>query len=197
MAQETSQVTAILTSLKTNNQGWKIGLFRDQHVLQSFICFECKGVCCEPVELSCDHEDDEIFLYCNSCLEQLIHENDNKCPIDKHKYPTIIPNRTSRRQISKLLTHCPYSAAYKSDHQPSRKDNDNNQIVETLGGDHDQKEGNPPSCQWQGTLNDLIEKHIVVCTQKNDPSYALRIKIKDLEHENAKLKQVITDELQQ
>eukprot|EP01083_Nonionella_stella_P134138 408125_1 len=204
MAQEATNTTDILASLKTNNQGWSIGLFQDQHAVQSFVCFQCKCVCCDAVELGCDHDDDDIFLYCHSCLTQLVNQNDNKCPIDQHNDPTIIPNRTLRRQISKSMTYCPYSSAYKSDHPSSHKNDDNNQIMDTLGGDGDQKEGNPqvvpyspPSsshgCQWQGTLNDLTQKHIVACMQKNDPSYSLRIKIKDLQQENAQMKQLIID----
>eukprot|EP01083_Nonionella_stella_P178967 633903_1 len=203
MAQEATNTTDILASLKANNQGWSIGLFQDQHAVQSFVCFQCKCVCCDAVELGCDHDDDDIFLYCHSCLTQLVNQNDNKCPIDQHNDPTIIPNRTLRRQISKSMTYCPHSSAYKSEHAPAHKNDDNNQIMDTLGGD-DQKEGNPQvpphnqsslharGCQWQGTLNDLIQKHIVPCMQKNDPSYSLRIKIKDLQQENAQLKQLIT-----
>eukprot|EP01083_Nonionella_stella_P250221 864425_1 len=193
----------ILASLKTNNRGWTIGLFQDQHTLPSFICFECKCVCCEAVELGCDHDDNDIFLYCKSCLTQLIKGNGNKCPIDNHDDPTIIPNRSLRRQISKSMTYCPYSrsSAYKSDHSLSPQNDDNNQIMDTLGGD-DQKEGNPQvfsskssssPCQWQGTLNDLIHNHLAACMQRNDSSYSLRIKIKDLQRENAQLKQSITE----
>ena len=61
MTQETIDED-IISTLKANNKGWNIQLFQDQNALQQSICHKCKSVCCDAVELGCDHNDDEIFI---------------------------------------------------------------------------------------------------------------------------------------
>eukprot|EP01084_Bolivina_argentea_P152670 266280_1 len=138
MAQSQGTQYRVISSLKVNNKGWNIQLFEDQIKLSAHICTKCKSVCCDPVELGCNHNDDDIYLYCDCCLRDLIEQNDSKCPINSHIDPVIIPSRASKRQILKATVFCPYSTAYKTAHN-ELINNNNNQIIDTLGGD--EKEG--------------------------------------------------------
>ena len=198
----------ILASLKVNNKGWNTQLFADQNIIQSYICTHCQSVCCDAVELGCDHDDDDIFLYCKLCLQSLIQTNHNQCPINNHKHPLISSNRASRRHISKLRVVCPHSESFKLNNMalfneavlaPIMDDGGNNDIHDNDEDDHDddEKEGalykqpgsTPPNhrCEWKGTLSDLINHHIVSCTLQNDPSFRLKLKIKNLERQNEEL----------
>ena len=197
----------VISTLKVNNKGWNIQLFANQNALQTLICHECKSVCCDAVELGCDHNDDQIFLFCNVCLTQLINQNNQKCPINGHDEPIIVPNRSSRRHILKSIVYCPYSTAYKSNNNEFINDDDENcQIMDTLG---DEKEGdeqryNPLSsnkCKWKGklTLNELINKHITQCIRENNPSFTLNFQMKQLKEENEILNEqvfMLQDELE-
>eukprot|EP00483_Globobulimina_turgida_P000930 UN00931 len=81
---------------------------------------------------------------------------------------------------------CPYSQQYEM--RNIMQQNSNQQIMETFG----EKEGNQPNennCQWkEGKLTDLINKHILKCATTNNPTFALNVKIKNLEHEIIKLR---------
>lgn len=58
--------------------------------MSTCLCANCNSVCCDAVELGCDHQDNEIFPYCNECLSELIKNSDGLCPIKKHTHPSII-----------------------------------------------------------------------------------------------------------
>ena len=91
---------AIGFMLKLNNKGWKPSLFTNGKTMKNSLCPICGGVCCAAVELGCDHNDNEIFSYCNDCLSSLIKTKHNgKCPLTNHTDPIIIPIRSLRRQI--------------------------------------------------------------------------------------------------
>eukprot|EP01084_Bolivina_argentea_P297138 511839_1 len=177
----------MVSLLKTNDRGWNILLFGDRNKLETCICEECGSICCDAVELGCanvNHSDDDIFLYCNDCLNDLIKQNDGKCPIDAHNNPIIIANRSSRRQISKSIVLCPYSTAYKTGNTMLNV----GQIIDTLDGD--EKEGQKVAiakkqigCDWNGNLNDLINKHLPECTKQYNPSFTLNIKFNELQNE--------------
>eukprot|EP01083_Nonionella_stella_P048075 128738_1 len=92
----------MLASLKVNNKGWDIGIFRGQHLLKSCVCPQCHGACCEAVELGCDHDDNDIFLFCHLCLKQLVKDNDNKWPIDQHNEPIISCDKISSEKIAQI-----------------------------------------------------------------------------------------------
>eukprot|EP01084_Bolivina_argentea_P109521 195787_1 len=191
----------IISILKINGKGWNIKLFEDETKATTCLCASCDGVCCDAVELDCDHEDEDIYLYCKPCLSDLIKQNNNKCPINSHDEPTIISNRASRRQISKSLVICPYSSKYKSKQNIALNNNNHDhEIIDTIDGD--EKEGMPyqqdnqhanNGCQWKGTLTDLINKHIVSCSKKYNPTFALNIRIKELENENKRLNVIVND----
>eukprot|EP01084_Bolivina_argentea_P109524 195794_1 len=193
----------IISILKINGKGWNIKLFEDETKATTCLCASCDGVCCDAVELDCDHEDEDIYLYCKPCLSDLIKQNNNKCPINSHDNPAITSSRASRRQISKSLVICPYSSKYKSKQNVLVNDN-NQQIVDTIGGD--EKEGiqyqnieiydndhKNIGCEWKGTLIDLINKHIIACSKIYNPSFTLNIRIKKLENENKILNDIIND----
>eukprot|EP01084_Bolivina_argentea_P135528 238793_1 len=120
------------------------------------MCAVCSSICVEPVELSCEHNYQDIYLYCNQCLHELIASNDGKCPIDNHKDPKIAPNRAMQRQISRATVICPYSTDFKVTQEtkkepepisipPQNKQNDNKKdIMDTMGGMNDEEaEGTP------------------------------------------------------
>ena len=96
----------LLSTLKVKDQGWNIQLFEDQNKLGEAICSHCKSVCVSAVELGCNHKDEEIYPFCDQCLQQLINSIDNECPIDRHQNPIIIPSRATRRQILKSNNKC-------------------------------------------------------------------------------------------
>eukprot|EP01084_Bolivina_argentea_P179783 310641_1 len=146
----------LLSILKSNNKGWNISLFANEHEWTHNICNACGDVCCNAVELGCNHEDKDIYLYCSNCLTQTIKDNNNNCPINNHCEPIIIPNRSTRRQISKLIVYCPYSIKYK---QHNILKQNNGVIIDTVG--NDEKEGishnynikniiKMQGCNWKG-----------------------------------------------
>eukprot|EP01084_Bolivina_argentea_P290226 498473_1 len=147
--------------LQIDNKGWNVTLFQDQNSMSFILCSNCDAVCCDAVELGCSHDDIDIHSYCNNCLQQLIQNNQQLCPINSHSNPIIIPSRALRMQILKTLVSCPY---------------ENN--------------GNS-ACQWKGTLNDLLTAHLKQCISKYDSSFAYRVKIKQLQHELQSLNNII------
>eukprot|EP01084_Bolivina_argentea_P174940 302991_1 len=203
MAQAAKKETVSL--LKVNNKGWKVDLFKDQNAIIHDLCENCGSVCCDPVELGCDHKDDDIYLYCRQCLSQLIADNNGKCTVDGHSDPVIIASRATRKKISKAIVYCPYSIQYKT--VIKEVINNNGNVIDTLGAD--EKEGVQPqlplqnenkislhksACLWKGSLNDLINNHISECTKKHNPSFALNIQIKELKQENILLENKVNDQ---
>eukprot|EP01083_Nonionella_stella_P277180 942296_1 len=89
----------LIALLKVNDNGWLLSLFEDQNELNRSLCGNCKEVCRDAVELGCDHKDNEIVLFCNACLKDLISTNGNKCPINQHLDPIVSPVRSLRSQI--------------------------------------------------------------------------------------------------
>eukprot|EP01084_Bolivina_argentea_P297860 513226_1 len=195
----------VVSLLKIDDRGWNISLFEDKNRISASLCEYCKSVCCDAVELGCDHDDNEICSYCKECLIDLVKHNENKCPINQHDNPVISPVRSVRRQILKSLVICPYSIKYKQQQLKMNDKNNDGNVVDTIG--YDEKEGIAPQnnedknnkniegCNWTGTLNDLITKHLSECVAKYEPSFTRMIKIKKLETENTKLKQIIDEQL--
>eukprot|EP01083_Nonionella_stella_P016022 44799_1 len=145
----------LISLLKVNENGWNVSLFEDQTVVNTALCNNCKEICRDAVELGCNHDDDEIVLFCDSCLKDLISTNDNKCPINRHLDPIVSPVRFARRQILKSSVICPYSTQYKRRNKNVNIDNE--MVMDTIGCD--QKEGAPVAaasddivggCQWKG-----------------------------------------------
>eukprot|EP01084_Bolivina_argentea_P233041 392586_1 len=111
MAQSQDELTDALNQmLKIDGRGWNIALFKEANKIANYLCAHCGAVCCEPVELGCDHDEDdeEIFLYCKFCLTELVKDNDNKCMISGHYNPPLDASRAIRRQILKAIVVCPY-----------------------------------------------------------------------------------------
>eukprot|EP01083_Nonionella_stella_P292070 993564_1 len=103
----------LISLLQVNDNGWNASLFEDANEVNMSLCGNCKEVCRDAVELGCDHEDEDIILFCNSCLKDVISTNANKCPINQHFDPIICPVRSVRRQILKSSVLCPNSTQYK------------------------------------------------------------------------------------
>eukprot|EP01083_Nonionella_stella_P124038 374170_1 len=114
----------LVSSLKVNDDGWNVLLFQNQNVVDTALCGNCKEVCRDAVELGCDHDDDAIVLFCDSCLNDLISINGNKCPINQHLDPITIPVRSVRRQILKSSVICPFSTQYKRRNKNLNIDNE-------------------------------------------------------------------------
>ncbi len=141
MSQSTDPETLIINEkLKIDGGGWNIALFEDTSKVSNCLCKHCSGVCCDAVELGCDHQDDDdIFLYCKVCLILLVKDNDNQCMISAHQNPPIDAVRSNRRQILKAIVACPYSLAFKIRNNFKKKKNENAEIIDTFG--NDEKEG--------------------------------------------------------
>ena len=102
MAQQRLNSEEILSVLKIDDNGWNAKLFQDKNAVNNVLCRNCNGVCRDAVELGCDHDDDDIFLFCDKCLKELIKDNDNKCIINNHSNPEISANRSQRRSVRKM-----------------------------------------------------------------------------------------------
>eukprot|EP01083_Nonionella_stella_P212684 767804_1 len=155
---DTSETYELLSLLKVDNKGWNVALFENEMKISAAMCAVCSSICVEPVELSCEHNYQDTYLYCNQCLHELIASNDGKCPIDNHKDPKIVPNRAMQRQISRATVICPYSTDFRVAQQtkkepepkqgiaPQNKENDNKkEIIDTMGAmiNDEESEGTP------------------------------------------------------
>eukprot|EP01083_Nonionella_stella_P032736 89584_1 len=196
-------LTKHLTSLlQVNDNGWNLSLFEDQNEVNTSLCGNCKEVCCDAVELGCDHDDDDIVLFCNSCLKDLISTNSNKCPINQHLDPIISSVRAVRRQILRASVICPYSIQYKRRNKNANVDNE--VVMDTIGCD--QKEGAPVAaaaddivdgCDWKGTLDELLKSdHLHQCTLKYDATGIQKLQMEEMEHENQSLHKIIQQQKQ-
>eukprot|EP01083_Nonionella_stella_P247976 859095_1 len=190
----------LLSLLKVNGNGWNASLFQDQNVVNTSLCGNCKDVCRDAVELGCDHDDDDIILFCNSCLKNLISTNGNKCPINQHLDPIVFPVRSARRQVLKTSVICPYSIQYKNRNKNTNIEND--VVMDTIGGD--QKEGiaasediNIDGCEWKGTLSELLNSdHLHQCTMKYDATFIQKLQIETMQTENQSLHKIIEQQKQ-
>eukprot|EP01084_Bolivina_argentea_P063516 115958_1 len=181
-----------LSLLKISGKGWNNKIFEDEAKISGCLCANCNAICCDAVELGCEkqHNDNDIYLYCNQCLTDLINDNNTKCPINLHDNPNIIPTRAVRRQVYNSIVLCPFSFKYKS----KQNGFTNAKIIDTLvnneneGSNFQQNINLKCDCNWKGTLSDLISTHIAKCFENNDTSYTL-----DLKNENKKLHAMIDD----
>eukprot|EP01084_Bolivina_argentea_P151055 263708_1 len=162
MAEQTSNTIDAISLLKVDGKGWNRELFITNK--EDSICAHCKNVCCDAVELDCEHTDAEIFPYCAVCLNQLISDKEGKCPINLHSDPVIHAVRSLRRQILQYTVLCPSSIKFKHKTDNTSQNNDEYK------------------CEWSGSLNDLISKHIIDCTGNNNPLFVLQSKLKDSEN---------------
>eukprot|EP01084_Bolivina_argentea_P017592 32836_1 len=104
--EETERNTELLSLLKVNGEGWNIAVFQEQNKISAVLCKNCNAVSCDGVELGCEHDDNDIYLYCNKCLRTMVKQNNNKCPIDSHANPVIIASRSSRRLVLNATVCC-------------------------------------------------------------------------------------------
>jgi hypothetical protein len=126
--------------LTSNGKGWKVELFLGNEKY-TYTCAACNNICNKAVSLDCDlsaeedndndnevevdvDEDDdyneqsghlieELELYCEICLKQLIQQNKNLCPISDHSNPKYNANGFIRRRIMEAKVVCPNSVQYK------------------------------------------------------------------------------------
>eukprot|EP01084_Bolivina_argentea_P291550 501091_1 len=136
MAQSEEASAEIITKkLKIDGRGWSISLFEDTNKVANYLCGHCGAVCCDAVELGCQHEeeDDEIFMYCKYCLNELVKDNGNKCMISGHYNPPLDVARAIRRKILKAIVICPYSTTFKTRNNLKKNKNNNAEIIDTLG----------------------------------------------------------------
>ena len=194
----------ILELLQVDKMGWNVSLFKDPIKASGYLCDNCGSICRDAVELGCDHDDEEIVLYCNDCLRVLIQDNDGKCPLNSHSDPIVTLNRSTRRQILRATAICPFSALYKSRLNKQQQQNDGiGGVMVTAGGD-EEKEGNiapgayetkendnnnDKSCEWSGSFKELINNHVKQCIATNDPTFVIKIENDKLKKENTELKQ--------
>eukprot|EP01083_Nonionella_stella_P018944 52704_1 len=185
--------TAATTLLKVDNYGWNPLLFVDQHQISLCLCAHCNSICCNAAELGCEHDFQDIRLFCKDCLSNLIEDSDGKCPLNLHPNPSISLNRAIQRQISNSIAICPYSRTYKMRREAQNNNDDHAEVVDTLGNHSDQKEGRLPNasngCSWKGTLKDLIDNHMFECTKVNNPLLVSQTRVKELRDKYAKLNQ--------
>eukprot|EP01084_Bolivina_argentea_P005517 10389_1 len=132
---------------RSAGKGWDVQLLGDQQIATMFLCESCNSICCDAVELGCNHKDEDICTFCSCCLDDLIKDNDNKCPINGHPDPVIIPNKFIRRYILYKLhvlcpsLWCPWTGSLNeliTNHLPHTKmkfDKEDNSIVIISYGD--------------------------------------------------------------
>eukprot|EP01084_Bolivina_argentea_P185995 320659_1 len=195
-----------LPLLQANNKGWNALLFTDSSQISEFRCKSCNNICRDPAELGCDHDDDnDIDLYCKSCLESIILSNNNKCPLNSsHNNPPISLSRRTKKRILKLSVCCPNSLKFK--HISKMQKNDNNQINMVYDTNNmDEKEGinmhindkNDNNCTWIGTLHELITDHIKNCKILSKDFINQSIKnLNDKYDQNIKLIQTLQQQIQ-
>mmetsp|Transcript_38967 Transcript_38967/g.62215 ORF Transcript_38967/g.62215 Transcript_38967/m.62215 type:complete len:496 (+) Transcript_38967:102-1589(+) len=203
MTLNTDTVQAIVQTLKREKKGWDLPLFECSQKVSNQRCEHCKSVCCDAVELGCDHDDNDVFLYCHQCLNEMIQNHNNQCPINGHKNPIISPNRVSRRQILKSTVFCPYSSTYMlRKKQMTNLEQMNDQIIDTIGADAiDQKEGQKPTedenqCGWKGTLHELIHNHLEGCAKRHDPVLVCKLEIERLKQHNLQIQNVLMKQIE-
>eukprot|EP01084_Bolivina_argentea_P270719 460396_1 len=185
----------LCTLLQNDEKGWKVNLFEDQNNILHALCANCGGVCRDPVELACDHIDNDISLHCKQCMTDLIDINSGNCPINNHSNPIVVKNRAMKRLIVKSMVLCPYSIEYKQ-RILSEINIENAEIIDTNGAD--EKEGMNPmilseikGCNFKGQIDDLLQNHILNCIKIYNPSYIQNITINKLKKENDKLKKTV------
>ena len=163
MSQSATENKEFLSLLKINDKGWNIKIFEDETKAEALMCAYCGGVCCDAVELGCDHDDIDILLYCNYCLTELIKKNNNnKCPINNHLNPIILSSRVCRNDILKLNILCPYSIQYKK--KCINHDIDDRNIEDEKEGFQTQKDNKIKGCEWHGTFSQLLKhNHLTTC----------------------------------
>eukprot|EP01083_Nonionella_stella_P040681 110309_1 len=169
--------TATTSLLQVDNYGLDSDLFEDQHQISFCLCVHCNSVCRNASELGCDHDYDQICLYCKDCLQLLIQDSDGKCPINAHLNPSIHSNRAIQRQIAQSLVICPYSSKYKMLKRTQNIDDDH-RISDTIEG-LILNEANS-GCNWNGTLKELIDTHMLQCTKANNPLFVSQLRVKEL-----------------
>eukprot|EP01083_Nonionella_stella_P283779 965853_1 len=156
-----------ISLLQNKGKGWKIDLFSEDNVKKEYVCCYCDNICKDTVELSCDadHDDDDIQLYCQQCLETVLSSNDGNCPINNHAEPTFAPSRRIRSKIKKAKVLCPNSVQYQQ-----QKLNESGNVIDT----GDEKEGSNiagamkriKGCEFNGCLSELLG-HISGCCESN------------------------------
>lgn len=165
-------------SLTANGNGWKLDLFPS--IADDYICAQCLNICKNAVSLVCnfgeedEHKDEEIKLYCESCLKKVIYDNENRCPISGHSNPKYMASRIPRKQIMKAYVLCPNSLKYqcsiKNNKNTSSNRNTDN-ICFSSGNFYTNEGREKPSAGMQGCTNfkgnlgSLIEEHIYGCIE--------------------------------
>ncbi len=79
---------------------------------KTYLCGICKGLCRNPLELSCEihfsEPNIEIPLYCERCLSKHLKKNGNKCPLTGHMGVESSPSPARvKRSIAHLIIFCP------------------------------------------------------------------------------------------
>ena len=98
-------------------------------------------------------------------MELIAKKGTGRCPVDGNHSAIVCSLRGQRRQTARAAVMCPHSLPHKA-----------------------AAEGRDAACRWEGTLNTLIEYHLLECTKRSDPSYLLNLKIAELQRQNEQLK---------
>ncbi len=92
-------------------RGYDPKLFIDPSAIEKLLCFLCKWVAREAVDLSCpeheedEEEDDSYIVFCKGCLERFI-ESSQTCPIGKHENPTFERSGYARKRVMNAKVRC-------------------------------------------------------------------------------------------
>ncbi|ETO35006.1 WD-40 repeat protein [Reticulomyxa filosa] len=136
------------------NKAWILQLSQQEQI-NHFICFICKQVANNPIEITCaQHEDlDDTLVVGEKCLKQFLNTNPNSCPVQPHDDCSYSHSRLAQRHIGDLRVKCPRQ--FQQDAQTSTQ------------GQQQEGEGNEKvACDFKGKIKELNNHLENVCSLK-------------------------------
>ncbi|ETO05670.1 hypothetical protein RFI_31725, partial [Reticulomyxa filosa] len=107
--EENSKDEVISFSLQHScfNKDWILRLYQQEQI-KHFICFICKQIVNNPMEINCPHHANvnEMLIAGEHCLKLFLENNDNSCPIQSHNNCQYSRNNNVRKYIDDLTVIC-------------------------------------------------------------------------------------------
>ncbi|ETO34716.1 hypothetical protein RFI_02374, partial [Reticulomyxa filosa] len=162
------------------NKNW-ILLTNKSEKVNILVCYICKQIANNAVELHCDeHENaEQVYLFGDECLQRYLKKSNGKCPIQQHEHCEFSKNKIIRQQVSDLLVIC--SRQYDLKKKQSKEE-----II--LG----KKEEHENQCNYKGKIKEMKDHLDKQCQLISIQRIILLIKELQLQIEKLK-----TDELKE